>query len=230
MRSTKGLAHILIGALLVLPAAAPAKAANPAPGCIGIGVGLLNSYFDLPWSSAEIEKFSASITEPSATAFWGVEKQAGTGRVETLISPGGGLQVKGQGTAFAIYQPLSPPKLVPGFDYLLVDVVARVFVKQGRVGISLSGGPASFSPLAYPREPFRSTATGKWVTIGLEAMVSANTAVYDRVSIVALDPDAEFRLGCITFVTHERNIGSPDPGPPTKGAMLTLPASRDKAG
>ncbi len=225
MLSAKGLVGILIGVLLAMQAAAPAKAANPAPGCIGIGVGLLNSYFDLPWSSAEIEKFSASITEPSATAFWGVEKQDGSGSVETLISPGGGLEVRGQGTAFAIYQPLAPPNLVPGFDYLLVDVLARVFVKQGTVGIALSAGPASFSPLAYPREPFRSTATGKWVTIGLEAMVSANTAAYDRISIVGLDPDSAFRLGCITFVTHERNIGSPDPGPPTKGAMLPAPAA-----
>jgi hypothetical protein len=223
MRSAKGLVRILIGVLLMLRVATPAQADNAAPGCIGIGVGLLNSYFDLPWSSAEIEKFSASITVPSATAFWGVEKQDSTGTVETLISPGGGLQVRGQGTPFAIYQPLPPPNLVPGFDYLLVDVLARVFVKQGTVGIALSAGPASFSPLAYPHAPFRSTVTGKWVTIGLQAMVSANTPVYDRVSIVALDPDAEFRLGCITFVTHERNIGSPDPGPPTKGAML--PAS-----
>ena len=224
MQTTKGLVRILIGFLLAMQAAAPAKATNAAPGCIGIGVGLLNSYFDLPWSSAEIEKFSASITVPSATAFWGVEKQASTGTVETLISPGGGLQVKGQGTAFAIYQPLASPKLIPGFDYLLVDVLARVFVKQGTVGIALSAGPASFSPLAYPHAPFRSTATGKWVTIGLQTMVSANTPTYDRVSIVALGPDSEFRLGCITFVTHERNIGSPDPGPPTKGAMLPAPS------
>jgi hypothetical protein len=197
---------ILFGLLASLALVRSAAATEPAPGCLGLGVGLLNSYFDVPWS-----------------AFWGIEKQNSAAEVQTILSPEGGLSVIGQGGAFAIYQPLEAPKLVPGYDYLLMDVLARVFVKQGSVGISLSAGPASFAAQAYPRPPFRSGSTGEWNTIGLQIMVSANSPVFDRVSIVSLSANAEFSLGCITFVTHERNIGLPDPGPPTKGAMLRLP-------
>jgi hypothetical protein len=213
----------LFGLLASLALVRSAAATEPAPGCLGLGVGLLNSYFDVPWSASERQKFATLIAQPSAAAFWGIEKQNSAAEVQTILSPEGGLSVIGQGGAFAIYQPLEAPKLVPGYDYLLMDVLARVFVKQGSVGISLSAGPASFAAQAYPRPPFRSSSTGEWNTIGLQIMVSANSPVFDRVSIVSLSANAEFSLGCITFVTHERNIGLPDPGPPTKGAMLRLP-------
>jgi hypothetical protein len=214
---------ISLGLLASLALARSAAATEPAPGCLGLGVGLLNSYFDVPWSANEREKFATLIAQPSAAAFWGIEKQNQAATVQTVLSPDGGLKVIGQGGAFAIYQPLEAPKLVPGYDYLLMDVLARVFVKQGAVGISLTAGPASFASQAYPHPPFRSSSTGEWNTIGLQIMVSANSPVFDRVSIVSLSANAEFSLGCITFVTHERNIGLPDPGPPTKGAMLPLP-------
>jgi hypothetical protein len=224
MRSTKGLPAAFVAAVFVMAwFCPPARATNAAPGCLGIGVGLLDSYFDVPWSASEMEKFATVIAEPSAASFWGVDKQNSQGHVETLISPGGGLKAVGHDTAFAIYQPLDPPKLIPGYEYLLIDVLARVFVRQGHVGIALTAGPASFAAQAYPRAPFRSMTTGEWNTIGVQVMVSANSPPFDRVSIVALDPVAEFSLGCITFVTHERNIGVPDPGPPTKGASLLLP-------
>jgi hypothetical protein len=230
MRSTKGLPAVLLATIFVIAWSCPAaRATNAAPGCLGIGVGLLDSYFDVPWSAREMEKFATVIAEPSAAAFWGVEKQDSQGHVETLISPGGGLKVIGHDTAFAIYQPLDPPKLIPGYEYLLVDVLARVYVTRGSVGIALTAGPASFAGQAYPRAPFRSMTTGEWNTIGVQVMVSANSPPFDRVSIVALEPSAEFALGCITFVTHERNIGVPDPGPPTKGASLLLPRT-DRSG
>ena len=223
MRS-RDLAFLLsFGLLASLALTRSAAATDPAPGCLGLGVGLLNSYFDVPWSANERQKFATLIAQPSAAAFWGIEKQNNAAEVRTILSPQGGLRVIGQGGAFAIYQPLEAPRLVPGYNYLLMDVLARVFVKQGAVGISLSAGPASFAGQAYPRPPFRSSSTGEWNTIGLQMMVSANSPVFDRVSIVSLSANAEFSLGCITFVTHERNIGLPDPGPPTKGAMLPLP-------
>jgi hypothetical protein len=223
---SRGLAFLIsFGLLAGLTYARAAAATEPAPGCLGLGVGLLNSYFDIPWSANERQKFATLIALPSAAAFWGIEKQNEMAQVQTILSPDGGLKVTGEGGAFAIYQPLEAPKLVPGYDYLLMDVLARVFVKQGAVGISLSVGPPSFAAQAYPRPPFRSSSTGEWNTIGLQLMVSANSPVFDRVSIVSLGANAEFSLGCITFVSHERNIGLPDPGPPTKGAMLQLPDS-----
>jgi hypothetical protein len=220
---------ISLGLLASLALARSAATTEPAPGCLGLGVGLLNSYFDVPWSANERQKFATLIALPSAAAFWGIEKQIETADVETSLSPVGGLQVIGRGGAFAIYQPLEAPRLVPGYDYLLMDVLARVFVRRGAVGISLSAGPASFAAQAYLRAPFRSSSTGEWNTIGVQIMVSANSPVFDRVSIVSLSGDAEFSLGCITFVTHERNIGLPDPGPPTKGAMLPLSPSATPA-
>ena len=225
MRSRNFAFLISLGLLAGLALTRPAAATEAAPGCLGLGVGLLNSYFDVPWSANERQKFATLIALPSAAAFWGIEKQNNAAEVQTILSPEGGLRVIGQGGAFAIYQPLEAPRLVPGYDYLLMDVLARVFVNHGSVGISLSAGPASFAGQAYPRPPFRSSSTGEWNTIGLQIMVSANSPVFDRVSIVSLSANAEFSLGCITFVTHERNIGLPDPGPSTKGAMLRLPNS-----
>ena len=46
-----------------------------------------------------------------------------------------------------------------------------------------------------------------------------NSPAFDRVSIVTLTPSATFSIGCITFITHERNIGLPDPNIVTKGTM-----------
>jgi hypothetical protein len=209
----------VIAVAAVLADVTPAGATEPAPGCIGMGVGLLNSYFDLPWSNTSAGKFASSIAQPSAAAYWGVEQQYGGGRVDTALSPFGGIDVKAHGTPVAIYQPVEAPKLVPGYAYLLVDVLARVFVKDGTAGIALSTGPASFAPAAYPRAPFRSTVTKDWTTIGVQIIMGENSPAFDRVSIVSLTPSATFSIGCITFITHERNIGSPDPNIVTKGTM-----------
>ena len=240
MRSTKDLtsqspsrpASAGLALLLVLTAfmpASPARAAEAAPGCLGMGVGLLNSYFDLPWSSAGMGKFAGTIAQPSAAAYWGVEQQYGGGRVDTTLAPQGGIEVKAHGTPVAIYQPVEAPKLIPGYAYVLVDVLARVMVKDGVAGISLSTGPASYAPGAYPRSPFRTTVTGEWTTIGEQLVLGENSPAFDRVSIVSLTPSAVFSIGCITFITHERNIGLPDTTTQTKGTLL-LPGDAGESG
>jgi hypothetical protein len=212
---------LILALAAALPASHTARATEAAPGCLGMGIGLLNSYFDLPWSTTGAGKFAASIAQPSAAAYWGIEQQYGGGRVDTNLSAQGGIEVKAHGTPVAIFQPVEAPRLVPGYAYVLVDVLARVFVKDGVAGISLSTGPASFAAPAYPGSPFRTTVNGEWTTIGEQIVLGANSPAFDRVSIVSLTPSAEFSIGCITFISHERNIGLPDPTPLTKGAMAS---------
>jgi hypothetical protein len=218
------LAALILGLLAAPLASGGAIAAEPAPGCIGLGIGLLNSYFDLPWSGAGAGKFAAAIQRPSAAAYWGVEQQNDGGRVTTNLSSWGGIKIHADATGVALFQPVEAPRLVPGYAYVLVDVLARVFVKDGVVAISLSTGPASYAAAAYPRSPFRTTVTGQWTTIGEQVVLGANSPAFDRVSILSLTPSAEFSIGCITFISHERNIGLPDANPLTKGAMAPQPA------
>ena len=117
--------------LAALSATPEASAAEAAPGCLGLGVGLLNPYFDLPWSNGEKAKFAGLIRQPSVAAYWGVERQNETGDATTRFGAQGGIDVRATGTAAAIFQPVQAPKLVPGFSYVLIDVLARVFVKRG---------------------------------------------------------------------------------------------------
>ncbi len=216
---------LIVGLVAAPLAARAALAAEPAPGCIGLGIGLLNSYFDLPWSATEAGKFAATIRQPSAAAYWGVERQNEAGRVTTNLSSWGGIEVHADATGVAIFQPVEAPRLLPGYAYVLIDVLARVFVKEGIVAISLSSGPASYAAAAYPRSPFRTAVEGQWTTIGEQVVLGANSPAFDRVSILSLTPSAEFSIGCITFISHERNIGLPDANPLTKGAMAA-PQSR----
>ena len=219
------LISLILGLMAAPMAARAALAAQPAPGCTGMGIGLLNSYFDLPWSAAGMGRFAATIKEPSAAAYWGVERQNEAGRVTTDLSTWGGIKVHADATGVAIFQPVEAPKLVPGYAYVLVDVLARVFVRNGIVAISLSTGPASYAAAAYPRSPFRTTVVGQWTTIGEQLVLGANSPAFDRVSILSVTSSAEFSIGCITFISHERNIGLPDANPLTKGAMASPPAS-----
>lgn len=235
---------VFLPGLAPLLAAPEANAAEAAPGCLGLGVGLLNPYFDLPWSSGEKAKFAGLIRQPSVAAYWGVERQNETGEATTRFGAQGGIDVGASGTAAAIFQPVQAPRLVPGFSYVLIDVLARVFVKRGILAIALSEGPASYAVAAYPRSPFRTTVEGQWTTIGEQLVLGTNTPVFDRVSILSLTPSAEFSIGCVTFITHERNIGLPEATPLTKGAMASplaaepamaaalgdTPAERDHAG
>jgi hypothetical protein len=221
-RSRKRLVIVLIlGLTGAVVASRGALAGEPASGCLGMGIGLLNSYFDLPWSGAEAGRFTTLIKQPSAAAYWGVEQQNGVGRVTTNLSSGAGIEVHADATGAAIFQPVKAPQLIPGYAYVLVDVLARVFVKEGIVAISLSTGPASYAGAAYPRSPFRTMVNGQWTTIGEQVVLGANSPTFDRVSILSLTPSAEFSIGCITFISHERNIGLPDSTPVTKGAMAS---------
>ena len=220
----RALVALILGPILglaALPASRKAPGAEAAPGCLGMGIGLLNSYLDLPWSTVDASKFAASIGQPSAAAYWGIEQQNGAGSVTTRLAVQGGIEVKARGTGVAIFQPVEAPRILPGYSYVLIDVLARVLVKDGIVAISLSDGPASYAAAAYPRSPFRTTVNGEWTTIGEQVVLGENTPAFDRVSILSLTASAEFSIGCITFISHERNIGLPDANPLTKGAMAS---------
>src|SRR5437763_15458138 len=186
--------------LAALSAAPEANAAEAAPGCLGLGVGLLNPYFDLPWSSGEKAKFAGLIRQPSVAAYWGVERQIETGEATTRFGAQGGIDVRASGTAAAIFQPVQAPRLVPGFSYVLIDVLARVFVKRGILAIALSEGPASYAVAAYRRSPFRTTVGGQGITICERPVLGTNTPVFDLVSIFSLTPSTEVSIGSVTVI------------------------------
>ncbi len=102
-------------ALIALPSQARAEVSDS--NCYALGIGLLNPYFNLPWSNDYAGGFSKFVAGPSAAAYWGVERQNPTGDALTGLDPHNGISVLARGTLVdgrAIRETAGEPMFVSG--------------------------------------------------------------------------------------------------------------------